>query len=74
MSESTEMRELIARVIDPDGWVTRDRQMAALNRMAATDEPIPPEAYDGPNYYTRDALAKADAILRLIQPEAKAGQ
>lgn len=61
-------REAVARAIDPHGWFIRDKQLAALNRMAATGEPVPPEAYDGPNYYTRVSIEKADAILALLSP------
>lgn len=58
--------EEIARIIDPHGWSTRDRQTAELNRMAATGEPVPPSAYDGPSYYTRDSIAKARTILSAL--------
>lgn len=62
------LREEIARIIDPHGWATRDRQTRLLSRMEARGEATPPGAYDSANYYARDSLAKADAILALPNP------
>lgn len=56
------LREEIARIVDPAGWATFDRQTAELHRIVGRGE-APQEALDGLRYYTRDSLAKADAIL-----------
>ncbi len=57
--------ERIARIIDPAGWATRDRQMKELARMWARGDAVPDGAEQGPPHYTRESLSKAREILSL---------
>lgn len=60
-------REAIARIMDPKGWETRDRQYDAIKRSTMHDKDRP-LAFANADYYTRDSLTKADAILALRAP------
>ena len=62
-SPKTMEREAVARIIDPDGWATFDRQRATLTNMGRD-----PETELGPWMYVKRSLAKADAILALSAP------
>ena len=64
---SGETREQVARLIDPKGWEVRDSQYRDIkgSTMHDRDRPL---AFANADYYTRDSLAKADAILALIRP------
>lgn len=57
-------REGVARIIDPDGWATFDRQRRELTTMGRD-----PESERGPWMYVQRSLAKADAILALSQQD-----
>lgn len=61
------LREKVARIVDPVGWATFDRQTKGLRRLADNSENLPADALGGPSFYTRGSLAKADAILSLVQ-------
>jgi len=58
-------REEIARIIDPDGWATFDRQRAELVALGRD-----PDSEQGPWMYVQRSLAKADAILAGLHPSA----
>ncbi len=53
-------REAVARIVDPDGWATFDRQRATLTNMGRD-----PETELGPWMYVKRSLAKADQIIAL---------
>jgi hypothetical protein len=63
--------EAIARIIDPHGWETCDRQTARLNEIASSGEPVDPQLYNSAASYTRDSLDKALAILALRRSEPR---
>lgn len=60
-------REAIARIMDPRGWETRDRQYDAIKRSTMHDKDRP-LAFANADYYTRESLTKADAILAIRAP------
>lgn len=60
-------REAIARIMDPKGWETRDRQYDAIKRSTMHDKDRP-LAFANADYYIRDSLNKADACLALRAP------
>lgn len=76
-AEGAGEREEIARIMDPKGWETRDRQYEAIKRSTMHDKDRP-LAFENADYYTRDSLTKADAILALRDrssaPEAREGR
>lgn len=57
-------REAIARIIDPRGWETRDRQYADIKRSTMHDRDRP-LALANADYYTRDSRDRADQIMAL---------
>lgn len=57
--------EQVARIIGPNGWRVRDHQYARIAQltMSEGDRAI---ALEGADYYTRDSLEKARAVLSAV--------
>lgn len=62
MSQTPEMREAIARIIDPSSWQVLDSYLERVKRHH------PHGGYDPDNFTDKASLAKADAILALFAP------
>jgi len=62
MSQTPEMREAIARIIDPPSWQVLDSYLEHVKRHH------PHGGYDPDNFTDKASLAKADAILALSAP------
>lgn len=62
--------ERIARIIDPKGWETRDAQYRDIkgSTMHDKDRPL---AFANADYYTRDSLTKANAILAALNTKGE---
>lgn len=61
-----DIREEIARIVDPVGWERYDSQMENIDRLSesiALDVAI---AREGPKYYIESSLQKTDSILSLL--------
>ena len=59
------LRERVARVIDPAGWETWDRQSREIDRIGLVGAERD-RALESDRFYADRSLAKADAILSLL--------
>jgi hypothetical protein len=60
MTTLSELREDIARMIDPSSWRVFDAELRQVKR-------IPNAGYDPDNFKDRQSLALADQILRRVE-------
>jgi len=66
MTTLSELREDIARMIDPSSWRVFDAELRQVKR-------IPNAGYDPDNFKDRKSLALADQILRRVEGYLESG-
>ena len=66
MTTLSELREDIARMIDPSSWRVFDAELRRVKR-------IPNAGYDPDNFKDRQSLALADQILRCVEGYLQSG-
>lgn len=66
------LREKVARIIDPVGWETWDRQSREIDRIGLKGEDRN-KAILSARFYVNKSLSKADAILAALRPDADGG-